>query len=183
MRLNNNNLFQYVCDTYGPVMKVTTKVIDGYTPLRQNDYGKDNDCSLVCITSILSEGQPQETYDKVESIALKHGYNGDGSGTNPFMIKTIFDEASGKKTKRAYGKGIGFTWKKIKELVDKDVPIILSLNSDGRGCYKNHSVVIAGVKEFNDEHRFLIVYDNWYLTRAYIDYEKLSMIASINYLL
>lgn len=182
MRLNNNNLLKYVEDTYGPITFCAESRISGYTPLLQDNYGKDNDCTLTCITSILSEGQPQGTYEKVEAIALKYGYNGDGSGTNPFAIKTILDKASGTRSKRGYGKGIGYTWKKIKSLIAEDKPIILSLNNDGRDCYVNHSVVIAGVKEFDNKYKFLRVYDNWYLTPGYIDYKKLSMISSINYL-
>lgn len=180
-RLDDKNLISYVQALYGPTDKKISQIITNYTPLLQDNYGKANDCTLTCITSILSKGSPQNTYKKVEEVALKYGYNGDDMGTNPFVIKKILDEITKTKSKRGYGKGIGYTWKKIKNLIGKNKPIILSLNNDGRNYYKNHSVTIVGWMEFN-KTRFLIVADNWYTTYAYIDYEKLSLISSINYL-
>lgn len=166
---------------YGSIDSREERCITNFTPLLQKDYGKDKDCTLTSITAILG-GNPQETYDKVEKIALKYGYNGDTYGTIPIFTKSIIDKASGTKSKQGYLKNIGYSWKKIQELINNNQSIILSLNKDGRDYYKNHSVVIVGWVILNNKTRLLKIYDNWYLTPAYIDYDKLSLISSINYM-
>ena len=149
----------------------------------QADYGEDYDCSITCITAMLSNGNPDETYKKVEEIAKKYFYNGKTIGTIPFFIKAILDEAANVNSKRGYGKNIGFTWSKIKSLIAMDKPIILSMLNDGRNYYRNHSVTIVGYNEYNNgKVRLLAVYDNWRKTISYIDYSKLCTISSINYI-
>ena len=58
--------------------------------------------------------------------------------------------------------------------------------SDGRNYYSNHSVLIVGYREYplnNSKKaiRFLIVQDNWNKNVSFIDYDKLSIVSSINY--
>ena len=56
--------------------------------------------------------------------------------------------------------------------------------NDGRSFYKNHSIVVIGYNRYkidNREIRILAIYDNWAKEVRYIDYERLSMISSINY--
>ena len=87
---------------------------------------------------------------------------------------------NGYVAKSAYGKGIGCTLKKL-ETILKTTPIVLNLWNDGRNYYKNHSVVIVGVDVY--EHGvFLRVYDGWHLKTSLIDYKKLSIIMSINWI-
>lgn len=183
-RLADNNLSVYLDKNYGTVRNPgMVKRISGYTPLLQADYGKDYDCSLTCITAMLMEGDPKSTYDKVEEVAKKYFYNGDRGGTIPFFIKAIIDKVAGVNSKRGYGKGIGYNWEKIRTLIHQNKPIILSIASDGRNYYKNHSVTIVGYNQYNNgKIRLLAVYDNWHKEISYIDYNRLSVISSINYI-
>lgn len=183
-RLDGNNLIVYLDEVYNASRNAgVVKRITGYTPLLQADYGKDYDCSLTCITAMLMNNNPQETYNKVETVAKKYFYNGDRGGTIPFFIKNIIDKVGGVNSKSAYGKGIGFTWDKIKTLIHQNKPIILSVACDGRNYYKNHSVTIVGYNQYlSGKVRLLAVYDNWRKEIAYIDYNRLSVISSINYI-
>ena len=52
---------------------------------------------------------------------------------------------------------------------------------DGRGYYKDHSVTIIGAEEY-EQGRFLLVLDNWHETVSLIDYDKLWIISSINWI-
>lgn len=182
-RLDDSNLQSYIEETYEPITDEVSEMIKGYTPLLQRDYGKANDCTLTCITAMLSTGNPEVVYKKVESIAKKYFYDGDKFGTIPFFIKSILDESAAADSESRYGKGVGFNWSDIKKLIKQNKPIILSLVNDGRGYYMNHSITIAGYKEFNKgKIRILAVYDNWRKTIAYLDFNKLPTICSINYL-
>ena len=80
-------------------------------------------------------------------------------------------------------KGIGFNWDFIKGNLDyNDTPIILNLWKDGRNYYYNHTVLIIGYAE-SENKKMLVVYDNWFKYICYIDYDKLSIICSIQYIL
>ena len=84
------------------------------------------------------------------------------------------------RAKSAYGKGIGWSWRTVKSLVSRDIPIVLNLWQDGRGYYKDHSVTVVGVEEY-EKALFLLVLDNWHDTVSLIDYKKLCVISSINW--
>jgi hypothetical protein len=103
-------------------------MVTGFIPLLQKDYGKPYDCTLTCITAILSCGKNvEETYEKVEKVAEKHFYDGDNYGTIPIFIKSIIDEVAKVNSKRGYGKGIGYNWETIKTIIRTNKPIILSM--------------------------------------------------------
>jgi len=69
----------------------------------------------------------------------------------------------------------------VKDIVSRDIPLVLNLWKDGRGYYKDHSVVIIGAEEY-EKARFLLVLDNWHETVSLIDFDKLCIISSINYI-
>ena len=72
----------------------------------------------------------------------------------------------------------------VQELLDKDRLVILSLHSDGRNYYRDHTITVFGYNlyEINGKEKiFFAVYDNWYRSVSYIDYDELSIISSINY--
>nr|DAL48832.1 MAG TPA_asm: cysteine protease [Caudoviricetes sp.] len=150
--------------------------------LLQKNYGKRLDCTLTSLACIFGE----QYYSDIEKIAEKYGYNGDKWGTNPLAVKSITKEFTRRwdipgRAKSAYGKGVGWTWAFIKAIVSRDIPLVLNLWKDGRGYYKDHSVTIIGAEEY-EKARFLLVLDNWRETVSLIDYEKLCIISSINYI-
>ena len=193
--ITKNLLSQYFQEKYQKVDSVMLQyfnVIQNIKPLIQNDYGLAGDCTLTCITCILYYlyQQPIQTiYDIVEANAKKYGYNGK-IGTIPIVINNIIKRSEkqlqikNQKWKSGYIKGLGFDFNTIKKLIDQKHPVILSLTSDGRGYYHGHSVTIVGYAQYliNDKlQRFLLIYDNWRNEAAYLDYEILGKICSINY--
>lgn len=150
--------------------------------LLQKNYGKRLDCTLTSLACIFGE----RYYGDIEKIAEKYGYNGDKWGTNPLAVKAITKEFTRRwdipgRAKSAYGKGVGWTWAFIKAIVSRDIPLVLNLWKDGRGYYKDHSVTIIGAEEY-EKARFLLVLDNWHETVSLIDYDKLWIISSINWI-
>lgn len=150
--------------------------------LLQKNYGKRLDCTLTSLACIFGE----QYYGDIEKIALRYGYDGDKKGTNPLVVKAITKEFMRRwdvpgKAKSAYGKGVGWTWHTVKDIVSRDIPLVLNLWKDGRGYYKDHSVVIIGAEEY-EKARFLLVLDNWHETVSLIDFDKLCIISSINYI-
>ena len=57
---------------------------------------------------------------------------------------------------------------------------MLNLWDDGRGYYHDHSVVLVGVEEYQ-RAKILLVLDNWHETVSLVDYRKLSLFSSINW--
>lgn len=150
--------------------------------LLQKNYGKRLDCTLTSLACIFGE----RYYGDIEKIAEKYGYNGDKWGTNPLAVKAITKEFTRRwdipgRAKSAYGKGVGWTWAFIKAIVSRDIPLVLNLWKDGRGYYKDHSVTIIGAEEY-EKAKFLLVLDNWHETVSLIDYDKLWIISSINWI-
>lgn len=187
-RLSQSNLDQYLKETYGDnffysYCEERLPVI----PLLQNNYGEDNDCSLVSILTILNYKKENldlnHFYSLIERIAKKYFYNGK-NGTLPFFIATIMEQIYPLAAKARYLKNVGYNFSTIKKQIDRNNPVILSLHNDGRDFYKNHSVVIVGYHDYiinNNTVHMLLVYDNWCRSISYIDYNKLSVISSINY--
>ena len=197
-RLDANNIQKYMMETY-PELFITIKDISGkrlisIPALLQKDYGGLNDCTLTSMTAFamfLKQATfANDIYKVIESLAKQYGYTG-SKGTNPFLIKRIFDSALialkiKKETKARFIKNIGYNFNLIKQTIDAGTPIILSMYSDGRNYYSNHSVLIVGYREYplnNSKKaiRFLMVQDNWNKNVSFIDYEKLSIVSSINY--
>ena len=181
-RLDANNIQKYMMETY-PELFITIK-----------DYGGLNDCTLTSMTAfvmLLKQATfANDIYKVIESLAKQYGYTG-SKGTNPFLIKRIFDSALialkiKRETKARFIKNIGYNFNLIKQTIDAGTPIILSMYSDGRNYYSNHSVLIVGYREYplnNSKKaiRFLMVQDNWNKNVSFIDYDKLSIVSSINY--
>ena len=149
--------------------------------LLQEDYGKDQDCTLTSLACIFGE----KHYSELESIALRYGYDGDRRGVNPLTVRSIMRKFMQRRgisgtAKSAYGKGVGWTWRMVKSLVSHGIPIVLNLWDDGRKYYHDHSVTVIGAEEY-EKALFLLVLDNWHDTVSLIDYKKLCVISSINW--
>ena len=162
--------------------KQTYRKLIPMTGLLQKNYGKRLDCTLTSLACIFGE----QYYSDIEGIALKYLYNGDKWGTNPLAVKAIMREFMRRwdvpgKVKSAYGKGVGWNWLMARKLADRGIPAVLNLWEDGRGYYKDHSVTIIGAEKY-EQARFLLVLDNWHETVSLIDYDKLCIISSINYI-
>jgi hypothetical protein len=83
-----------------------------------------------------------------------------------------------------YMKNIGFKFETIKSEIHKNNPLILSVLKDGNDYYKNHSITIIGYELYRINGQLipmLVIYDNWYSSISYVDYNKMSTIASIHY--
>ena len=150
-------------------------------PLLQRNYGEELDCTITSMACIFGE----KYYGVIELIARRYGYDGDTRGTNPLTVRRIMAEfmdcAHMTGTARSgYGKGIGWRWATVKRLIARQTPVILNLWDDGRGYYHDHTVTVIGVEEYRKD-RFLLVLDNWNESVSLIDYKKLSIISSINW--
>lgn len=161
--------------------------IIGYPALLQADYGGKNDCTLTSITAlccyekIFPNLSVEEVYDKVDELCKKLKMDTNKHGVIPFLNNYLIKNITKLESTQKYLKNIGFNWKTIKTQIDKSNPILLSLYKDGREYYKNHTVSVIGYVEY-EKAKMLIIYDNWYKSFSYIDYNKLSTICSINYL-
>ncbi len=158
------------------------KRINAGKPLLQNDYGQKNNCTITSLSYLFGPSH----YGLIESIAKRFGYCGEKRGTNPFVIRWIMRNMLRKRrqperARAAYGKGIGVMWEKCVALSEASVPFLLNLHKDGRGHYSNHTVTVIGYAEF-ENGRFLVVYDNWVREESLIDYDKLSVFCSINWM-
>ena len=203
-RLTNSNIYSYLEELYPDSRKRLLKAKRlQVKPLLQNNYGQSNDCTLTSLTTCICHllnytltTDIKKVYQTVEKNAKKYFYNGEILGTLPFFIKKIFDTTlknfnKTKVTKAKYLKNAGFTYASITKLIDAGTPVVLSINQDGRNYYTNHTVTIVGYESYrlafpdisknNKLKQFLIVYDNWYDTYSYLDYELLSPICCINY--
>lgn len=123
-----------------------------------------------------------QLYNAIVAAANKYFYDPNKFGTIPIFINDIIDDVFTVKSKRKYLKGIGFSWKLIKKNIDAGIPMILSVNNDGRNYYINHSVVVTGYIEYSNGAQILTVFDNWTKTASFVDFKKVSMISSLNYI-
>ena len=193
MRIHQNNVKSYLKQTYGatPILKQQIK-IDGFTPLLQNDYGEENDCTLTSITSIVyflskHKYSVETIYNYTEKIAKKYGYKGT-RGTSAIVVRKIFHKVLNQfnlpKAYAKYGKNLGFTFKTIQEELKKSNPMILSMKNDGRNYYKSHSITAIGYEIYvvgNKEVPILLVQDNWYKSIGYLDFNRISTISFLHY--
>lgn len=192
-RLSEINIKEYIEGTYhSSAVQVADKQIADFTPLLQEHYGGDNDCTLTCITAIIyyitnKKYKTASIYNDVESVAKKHFYRG-SNGTHPITIKSIFDNSlkkyGNKKSKSGHLKNVGYNLNMIVSQINKNNPLILSLSNDGLGCYKNHSVVVIGYRTYSVGDKIktvLKIHDNWTKRVGYLDYEKISSVSTLNY--
>lgn len=189
------NVSDYIKEKYNNINSLVLEYFDiiyEVMPLLQNDYGLAGDCTLTSMTTVLEYlcHQPvQKIYDIVEVNAKKYGYNGK-FGTIPAFINNICQRSAKElkipdhKWKIKYLKGIGFDFNFIKKQIIQDHPMILSLSSDGRDYYHNHSITVVGYAQYlvnNKIQRFVLIYDNWRKDLVYLDYELLGHFCSLNY--
>lgn len=179
--INDFNFYDYFTKV------IQSRQINDISPLLQDDYGKDNDCTLTSITTVIKWLKPSlsinNIYNNVEKIAKKFLYTGN-FGTLTLTIKSIYKQSLqvfgiNKKVKSYYLKNIGFNKDIIINNINNNQPVLLNLWNDGRNYYKNHSVLIIGYKITENNDFILTIYDNWYKHNSYIDYNKLSIISSI----
>ena len=150
-------------------------------PLLQRNYGEELDCTITSMACIFGE----KYYGQIEAIARRYGYDGEKRGTNPLTVRRIMADFLRAQhmtgtARSGYGKGIGWRWANVKRLIARQTPVILNLWCDGRGYYHDHTVTVIGVEEYRKD-RFLLVLDNWNESISLIDYKKLSIISSINW--
>ena len=181
-RLGNANLKQYTNNE----QKILDKYIYNVPTLLQSDYGDINDCVLVSIASLIIYLNPQldimQVYNQITLFAKKYGYR-PTFGTPNIMIKTILEKSLEYfqlpyKTKNYYIKNLGFDYQDIKDKIDNNLPILLTIWRDGRNFYKNHNVIISGYY-YTQNYKLLAIKDNWYKTNSYLDYNKLNCICNI----
>lgn len=195
-RLDDRNIISYIQDAYGAenVSSSAARLMSNFQPVVKKDSGLISDCTLLSISAIINyyikyTKSSQDIYDIVESVAEDFLYS--GYFTIPDFIKIVIDRTL--KEINIIGESHWYFYKKIdlmyndvKTLIQKNKPIILSIISDGREYYKDHSVIIIGYVEYsigiNKKVRLLKVYDNCYDSISYIDYEKMDKICCINYL-
>ncbi len=166
-------------------------MVKGIDPLLQCNYGGDNDCTLTSITTVLAFMTHQDVnkiYNDVERVAKKYFYNPSTTGTIPIFISSIMNTLAKMynlpvKSLTKYFKDVQFNYKGIMNKINKNVPVIINITNDGRNCYRNHSILIVGYREYigtDSTARMLVVYDNWYDQVSYVDYDLLKL-CSINY--
>ena len=166
------------------------KVIKGFVPFLQRDFGKDYDCTLCSVAAVcyndkeLNRSKTKhfvEIYNMTEKRANKLFYNGDKYGFISVFIKKLFNQviydltSKMGNTKSGYIKGIGFNYKKICSVIDKDIPVILNMIHPK---YKSHTVTVIG---YNTEDNQLIIQDNWNREKQTIYYKDINCLSSINY--
>ncbi len=196
-RIVKGSVAEYLQKNYGVsgAVCVKEKLLTGAKPLLQEDYGVNNCCSITSITAVLNDSGfaksqspiAKDTFDKVYKNARLFFFG--RRGTNPFMIKPIFD-----RTLKTYGqrghtgfaavKGIGVRFNAIEKRIDSGTPLVFSLLWDGNGFYKDHTMLIVGVAVYraNGKHyRFLLLHDNWAKTVSYLDYDRLPPVCSVNW--
>ena len=192
--LNPSNIYEYIENHYGKIVSYSQQTIPNISSLSQKVYEGEMDCTLTSLTTICKFYNPQinttACYNNIKLIAQQYLYT-DNKGTNPFFINKIANKIFAfyqipLSSKAKYLKGIKWNISFIKNCINNNQPLILSMKNDGHNYYKNHSVVCKGYIDFitnnNNKHHYLLeVYDNWHKTSSFIDYEKLSKISSINY--
>ncbi len=194
-RLYATNLSTYVQETYGQVKEIKKQSISGVVPFLQRTFEGRSDCTLTSILTICKfynlTINNLECYNFIKNVAKKYFYTND-FGTIPLfinkIIKPVFKQYNIYYTSKSkYLKNICWNINNVIQHINNGNPIILSIHTDNRDYYKNHSVVCKGyvnyITEDNKNHYFLEIFDNWNLTNSYIDYNKLGVMSSINYFL
>ena len=192
MELTMSNLKDNLGAKPGDIVVVDSEYnIPFFRFLLQKNYGEENDCTPTAITSIISYLEGYETsvplvYKKVIKFAKKYLYR-PSSGTPAVLTKSIFQKVApaGKQVKAEYFKDCEYDFEEIKSQIDKNNPVLLLVFNDGMDYYTNHAVTIIGYKVYkvNDKYkRFLKISDNWDIGPGFIDYDKMSSINCIYYL-
>lgn len=178
MRLSHSTLRQ----EYPALGALIRSRINTGSPLLQREFGQKSNCTITSLAYLFG---PRD-YERIRTIAKRFGYNGEKRGTNPFMIRWIMqnvirEQKQPERARAAYMKGVGVTWEKCVALCEGAIPFLLNLHRDGRGYYADHTVTVIGYEAY-ENGRFLVVYDNWTRGESLIDYDKLSVFCSINWM-
>ncbi len=194
-RLSDANLASYVKSRRrgGAFTSACRRVVPGVPILIQNRFGRNN-CSICAMTCLIAQragGDAEQLYPLVEKKAGRLFYRPKGRGTNPFAIRWMLRRASKAagidcRSRAAFLKDVGFGWKRLMSLIDSGTPFALSFHHDGNRYYHSHTVTVAGYAVYrrpgSRSLRLLIIHDGWNGTVSYLDYEKLSIFSSVNYL-
>ncbi len=195
-RLTSENIINYLQEKYAmgkDIVEIGGRelVIPQFTMAQFNSKSS----TLTAITSIVKfyrrNKENQEVYDLVTKIAKQYLYDGKSWGLIPFISKAILGQAfyyyviKHSRFQTHYFKNIGFNINKIISIINKCKPIIMSMRRDGRNCYHNHSVVIVGYVDFQDENgkvkRMLLIHDGVEAAFSYLDYDEISTYSLICY--
>ena len=185
------NIKEYVNNTYGNISSYSYKNIILTHSFLQNDFGKENDCALVSILTVINYYKKnldlKEAYSTIENIAKKYFFS-NKTGLFLAFYKKIVVEVFKKfnlkydSIKQLKIKGLDWTIKNVKYNIDRKTPVLLSIKNDGLNYYKNHTVVIDGYYDFivNNTHVYMLqTRDNWTNKIVYVDYQKISLFSSI----
>ena len=188
MRINNDNYDEYINSNYPRAIFIKEETYYDEPYYLQKNFGGLNDCTIMSISYMIKQKNIMRLidviYETVEKAAKCYFYK-ENIGTIPVFINSIIKKAYNMKGKGGYFKNIGFNIKTILKNLPHS-PVILSMYNDGNNYYKNHSVTIVGYKQYsynNKDIYLLEIRDNWNKTASYVDYQKLSNISSINYLI
>lgn len=172
-------------------------IIEDVPILLQRDYGKDNDCTITSITTVMSYLTKSNDFDKVydkviANISPKWAYG--WYGTIPIFITKVINNVlnkfgyTNKKSSGLYFKRVGVTDTSIKKwLKNTNIPLILSIYKANDGYYKYHSITVVGFIEYLDKNtgnklNLFAVHDNWSKKVRYLDYNKLHLLCMLNYI-
>ncbi|SHJ77214.1 hypothetical protein [Paramaledivibacter caminithermalis] len=171
--------FAYMKDRYGSYTYQGGKSLSGYDGLDMDNYGGDNDCSLVSITTMANWYQkqgftkipssPSDIYDDVLAEALNNGYTPSG-GTNPTKIDNIIEDTFSRWGYSVNASNI-YVWSfgTFTNEIDANRPLMYNLAT---GYYSNHSISVFGYKKY-DVADFLMVKDNWTTSTRYIHWQQM----------
>jgi len=170
----------YMADRYTNYNYERGYSLNGFKGLDMDNFGGDNDCTLVSITAVANwyrsiyPNIPNDTsdiYRDVLEIGKKHGYT-TKSGTNPTIIDNIVEDVFKKwgYTVEASNTYI-WTFNTFVEQINQPNynPLLFNIAT---GYYASHTVTVIGYRDF-DVADFLLVKDNWSTSTRYIHWQQM----------
>lgn len=170
----------YMADRYGNYSYESGKSLSGFVGLNMNNYGGNNDCSLVSITAVANwyrsiypniPSSISDIYNDVLEVGKKHGYT-TTVGTDPTKIDDIIEDSFKK-----WGYTIDATnsyillFNTFKEQINEPNanPLLFNIAT---GYYASHTVTVIGYRDY-DVADFLMVKDNWSTSTRYIHWQQM----------
>ncbi len=184
-----SDLADYMTSRYGSGWQPgQVDEIAGLDSLIMNDFRPGvGCCSITALTCVFSYalnrlGQSQqvsEIFDRIENIAVRHGYSKSKGRTNPFRISAIvrdiwrsFGLAGGGYSRVQAGAAA------IRREIDAARPAVLNITF---GPYRFHSVTVAGYRTWQQktthdirEKLFVKVFDGWTNEVRTIDFSAMT---------